>query len=78
MLPDLEQPWNILVAGVGGTGVITVGALISMAAHLEGKAVSLLDFTALAQRAGRCSATCVSHVAARYCTQCGSSGGKPI
>lgn len=58
VLPDLEQPWNILVAGVGGTGVITVGALISMAAHLEGKAVSLLDFTALAQKGG----SVLSHV----------------
>ncbi|WP_153141674.1 indolepyruvate ferredoxin oxidoreductase family protein [Paraburkholderia agricolaris] len=57
-LPALDRPWHILVAGVGGTGVITVGALISMAAHLEGKAVSLLDFTALAQKGG----SVLSHV----------------
>ncbi len=34
---DLAQPWNILVTGIGGTGVVTIGALIGMAAHLEGK-----------------------------------------
>jgi indolepyruvate ferredoxin oxidoreductase len=33
----LEQPWNILITGVGGTGVVTIGALLGMAAHLEGK-----------------------------------------
>ncbi|WP_158940146.1 indolepyruvate ferredoxin oxidoreductase family protein [Burkholderia sp. S171] len=58
LLPALSAPWNILVAGVGGTGVITVGALIAMAAHLEGKAISLLDFTALAQKGG----SVLSHV----------------
>ena len=41
----LEQSFNLLVTGVGGTGVITVGALISMAAHLEERAVSVLDST---------------------------------
>jgi indolepyruvate ferredoxin oxidoreductase len=56
-LPDaptasLDQPFNIFVAGIGGTGVITVGALIGMAAHLEGKGVTLLDVTGLAQKNG--------------------------
>ncbi|KGF71221.1 pyruvate ferredoxin oxidoreductase, partial [Hoeflea sp. BAL378] len=51
-LPPLERPFNLLVTGVGGTGVVTVGALISMAAHLEGKGVSLLDFTGFAQKFG--------------------------
>ena len=49
---SLDRPYNLLVAGVGGTGVITVGALISMAAHLEGLGVSLLDFTGFAQKFG--------------------------
>ena len=49
---DLNQPYNILVAGVGGTGVVTVGALITMAAHLEGKGSSVLDFTGFAQKFG--------------------------
>lgn len=51
-LPDLAQPYNLLVTGVGGTGVVTVGALISMAAHLEGKGSSVLDFTGFAQKFG--------------------------
>jgi indolepyruvate ferredoxin oxidoreductase len=49
---SLDQPFNIFVAGIGGTGVITIGALIGMAAHLEGKGVSLLDVTGLAQKNG--------------------------
>jgi indolepyruvate ferredoxin oxidoreductase len=51
-LPELEKPYNLLVTGVGGTGVITVGALITMAAHLEGKGASVLDFTGFAQKFG--------------------------
>ena len=51
-LPALATPWSIVVAGVGGTGVVTIGALIGMAAHLEGKGVSVLDMTGLAQKGG--------------------------
>ncbi|MCP9483613.1 indolepyruvate ferredoxin oxidoreductase family protein [Shimia sp. CNT1-13L.2] len=51
-LPSLETPFDLLVAGVGGTGVVTVGALITMAAHLEGKGSSVLDFTGFAQKFG--------------------------
>ncbi|WBU60159.1 indolepyruvate ferredoxin oxidoreductase family protein [Paracoccus albus] len=51
-LPALSQPYDLLVGGVGGTGVVTVGALISMAAHLEGKGTSVLDFTGFAQKFG--------------------------
>ena len=46
------KPFEILVAGVGGTGVVTVGALISMAAHLEGRGASTLDFMGFAQKGG--------------------------
>src|SRR4029078_4230994 len=42
-LPELAEPYSLLIAGVGGTGVVTVGALLGMAAHLEGKAVTVLD-----------------------------------
>src|ERR1019366_1018748 len=52
LLPELAAPYGILIAGVGGTGVITIGALIGMAAHLEGKGVSVLDMTGLAQKGG--------------------------
>ena len=51
-LRDLVTPFNLLVAGVGGTGVVTIGALIAMAAHLEGKGASVLDFTGFAQKFG--------------------------
>ncbi len=52
------DPYGILVTGIGGTGVVTIGALLGMAAHLEGKGVSVLDMTGLAQKNG----SVVSHV----------------
>nr|CEH62161.1 Indolepyruvate ferredoxin oxidoreductase chain alpha [Xanthomonas citri pv. citri] len=48
----LERPWNILITGVGGTGVVTIGALLGMAGHLEGKGATVLDQTGLAQKGG--------------------------
>ncbi|SAL66226.1 indolepyruvate ferredoxin oxidoreductase family protein [Caballeronia humi] len=51
-LPPLEQPYNIVVTGVGGTGVVTIGALMGMAAHLEGKGVLVLDMAGMAQKGG--------------------------
>src|SRR5438034_1676350 len=48
----LVGPYGILVTGIGGTGVLTVGALLGMAAHLEGKGCTVLDFTGLAQKNG--------------------------
>jgi indolepyruvate ferredoxin oxidoreductase len=47
-----DGPWDLLVTGVGGTGVITVGMLVAMAAHLEGRAASVLDFMGFAQKGG--------------------------
>jgi len=51
-LPDLHAPYGILVTGIGGTGVITIGQIVGMAAHLEGKGVSVLDMSGLAQKYG--------------------------
>jgi indolepyruvate ferredoxin oxidoreductase len=51
-LPAIAEPYGILVTGVGGTGVVTIGALLGMAAHLEGKGVTVLDMTGLAQKGG--------------------------
>jgi indolepyruvate ferredoxin oxidoreductase len=48
----LTQPYNLLITGVGGTGVITIGALLGMAGHLEGKGVSVLDMTGMSQKNG--------------------------
>ncbi len=47
-----EQGWEILVTGIGGTGVVTIGQLLGVAAHIEGKAASVLDFTGLSQKGG--------------------------
>jgi indolepyruvate ferredoxin oxidoreductase len=47
-----DEPWNIVITGIGGTGVVTLGALVGMAAHLEGRAVAVLDQTGLAQKGG--------------------------
>ena len=53
-----EEPCNVLIAGIGGSGVVTVGAILAVAAHLEGKGCSELDVTGLAQKNGPVS----SHV----------------
>jgi indolepyruvate ferredoxin oxidoreductase len=57
-LPTTARPWRALFAGIGGGGVITSGAVLAMAAHIEGKAVRTLDYTGLAQKNG----TVVAHV----------------
>lgn len=57
-LATIERSYNILVPGVGGTGVVTIGALLGMAAHLENKGVNILDITGLAQKGG----AVVSHI----------------
>jgi indolepyruvate ferredoxin oxidoreductase len=49
---DASRPVNVLVVGIGGSGVVTLGALLGMAAHLEGKGCSVLDVTGLAQKNG--------------------------
>ena len=51
-IPELQTPFGILVTGIGGTGVITIGQILAMAAHLEGKGVSVLDMSGLAQKYG--------------------------
>lgn len=51
VLPD-DQSWNVMIAGIGGTGVITVAAIAGMAAHIEGKSVSIFDMTGLSQKNG--------------------------
>lgn len=51
-VPSLDRPYNIAVGGVGGTGVLTIGALLGMAAHIEGKASMILDMSGLAQKGG--------------------------
>jgi indolepyruvate ferredoxin oxidoreductase len=50
--PELTAPYGILVNGIGGTGVITIGQIIAVAAHLEARGVSVLDMSGLAQKGG--------------------------
>ena len=52
LIPNPERAWGIVVGGVGGTGVITIGQLLGMAAHLEGKGVITQDAAGLAQKGG--------------------------
>ena len=51
-LPKIDGTHNIVITGVGGTGVVTVGALLGMAAHLEGKGVGMMEMAGLAQKGG--------------------------
>ena len=55
---DVSKPFAMMVTGVGGTGVVTVGAVIGMAAHLEGKGCGIVDMAGLAQKGG----SVVSHL----------------
>ena len=50
--PLANHPYSIIVTGVGGTGIVTVGAILGMAAHLEGKGVGIIDMAGLAQKGG--------------------------
>ena len=51
-LPKLDRPWSILVTGIGGTGVITIGHVLGMAAHIEGKGCGIIDMVGLSQKNG--------------------------
>lgn len=59
-LPDLPDPkiplidgtWNVVVTGVGGTGVVTIGALLAQAAQIDGKGAGMMEMAGLAQKGG--------------------------
>ena len=51
-LPLINHPYGIIVTGIGGTGIVTIGAIVGMAAHLEGKGVGVIDMAGLAQKGG--------------------------
>ena len=51
-LPEIDGTHNIIITGVGGTGVVTIGALLAMAAHLDGKAAGMMEMAGLAQKGG--------------------------
>ena len=53
LLPSIaDKPYGMLITGIGGTGVVTIGALMGMAAHIEGKGASVLDQLGMAQKGG--------------------------
>ncbi|MGK8209383.1 indolepyruvate ferredoxin oxidoreductase family protein [Burkholderia cenocepacia] len=53
VLPSLEaRAFSMIVTGVGGTGIVTIGAILGMAAHLEGNGCGILDMAGLAQKGG--------------------------
>ena len=51
-VPLINHPYSVVVTGIGGTGVVTIGAILGMAAHLEGKGVGIIDMAGLAQKGG--------------------------
>src|SRR5205807_9319849 len=51
-LPPIDGTYAITVAGIGGTGIVTIGGILGMAAHLEGKGVGVIDMAGLAQKGG--------------------------
>jgi indolepyruvate ferredoxin oxidoreductase len=51
-VPLINHPFSIIVTGIGGTGIVTIGAIVGMAAHLEGKGVGVIDMAGLAQKGG--------------------------
>jgi indolepyruvate ferredoxin oxidoreductase len=50
--PEIAQTYSIIVTGIGGTGIVTIGGVLGMAAHLEGKGVGIIDQAGLAQKGG--------------------------
>ena len=50
--PRIGQTYNIIITGVGGTGIVTIGGILGMAAHLEGKGTGVIDMAGLAQKGG--------------------------
>jgi indolepyruvate ferredoxin oxidoreductase len=52
VLPDIRQTYGVIVTGIGGTGIVTIGAILGMAAHLEGMGVGIIDMAGLAQKGG--------------------------
>ena len=52
ILPEIHQSYGIMIAGIGGTGVVTIGAILATAAQIDGKGSGVLDMTGLAQKGG--------------------------
>ena len=51
-LPTIGRTWNTVITGVGGTGVVTIGAVLAQAAQLDGKGAGMIEMAGLAQKGG--------------------------
>ena len=51
-LPTIKGTWNVVITGVGGTGVVTIGAVLAQAAHIDGKGAGMMEMAGLAQKGG--------------------------
>ncbi|MEP6065580.1 MAG: indolepyruvate ferredoxin oxidoreductase family protein [Paracoccaceae bacterium] len=51
-LPAIDGTWNVVITGVGGTGVVTIGAVLAQAAHIDGKGAGMMEMAGLAQKGG--------------------------
>ncbi|RBI84952.1 indolepyruvate ferredoxin oxidoreductase family protein [Rhodosalinus halophilus] len=51
-LPKIDRTWNVVITGVGGTGVVTLGAVLAQAAQIEGKGAAMIEMAGLAQKGG--------------------------
>ncbi len=51
-LPAIDKTWNVIVTGVGGTGVVTIGAVLAQAAQIDGKGAAMMEMAGLAQKGG--------------------------
>ncbi|SHH79084.1 indolepyruvate ferredoxin oxidoreductase family protein [Marivita hallyeonensis] len=51
-LPAIDGTWNMVITGVGGTGVVTIGAVLAQAAQIDGKGAGMMEMAGLAQKGG--------------------------
>ena len=58
VLPEIHGTYNFVITGVGGTGVVTIGAILAMAAHLDGKGAGMMEMAGLAQKGGAVHINC--------------------
>lgn len=52
VIPQINGTWNVVITGVGGTGVVTIGAVMAQAAHIDGKGAGMMEMAGLAQKGG--------------------------
>ncbi|UWR23746.1 indolepyruvate ferredoxin oxidoreductase family protein [Sulfitobacter sp. S190] len=57
-LPTIDGTWNVVITGVGGTGVVTIGAVLAQAAQIDGKGAGMMEMAGLAQKGGAVNIHC--------------------